>query len=111
MISKTLLTIVLGKTIIKLKLKNNKIVYVGGNTQKRKKINIYELAHKCKEWARDNDFFLRSFYDYEGAFCYISAPEWVDKINIPKTGFSSETEPEAIIEACEYILQQNKKGI
>ena len=63
----------------------------------------------CKEWARDNEFFLRSFYDYEGAFCYISAPEWVDKIDIPKTGFCSDTEPEAIFKASEWIL--NNKGI
>lgn len=73
------------------------------------KINIYELAHRCKEWARDNEFFLRSFYDYEGAFCYISAPVWVDKIEIPKTGFCSDTEPEAIFKACEWILKQVEK--
>ena len=73
------------------------------------KINIYELMHMCKEWARDNEFFLRSFYDYEGAFCYISAPEWVDKIDIPKTGFCSDTELDAVFKACEWIL--NNKGI
>lgn len=72
-------------------------------------INIYELAHRCKEWARDNEFFLRSFYDYEGAFCYISAPAWVDKIEISKTGFCSESEPEAIFQACEWILEQINK--
>lgn len=71
-------------------------------------INIYELGHICKEWARDNEFFLRSFYDYEGAFCYISAPEWVDKIEIPKTGFCSNSEPEAVFRACEYILEQKE---
>ena len=70
------------------------------------KINIYELAHKCKEWARDNEFFLRSFYDYEGAFCYISAPVWANKIDIIKTGFCSDTEPEAIFRASEWILEQ-----
>ena len=69
-------------------------------------INIYELAHKCKEWARDNEFFLRSFYDYEGAFCYISAPVWANKIDIIKTGFCSDTEPEAIFRASEWILEQ-----
>ena len=73
-------------------------------------INIYELAHKCKEWARDNDFFLRSFYDYEGAFCYISASEWTDKIDIPKTGFSSDTELEAIFKACIWIFKSLKEN-
>ena len=113
---------VLGKDISEFSITGNTLNYVVSNYETEEdgelvyidlgtNINIYELAHKCKEWARDNDFFLRSFYDYEGAFCYISAPEWVDKIDIPKTGFSSETEPESIIEACEYILQQNKKGI
>lgn len=72
-------------------------------------MNVHELAHKCKIWARDNEFFLKSFYDYEGAFCYISAPAWVDKIEIPKTRFCSETEFEAIFKACEYILEKIKE--
>ena len=75
---------------------------------RNKIMNIHEFAHRCKTWARDNYFFLRSFYDYEGAFCYISAPEWVDKIDIPKTGFSSDTEPEAIFKACEWIFKSLK---
>ena len=105
MISKTLLTVVLGKTIIKLKLKNNKIVYVGGNTQKRKKINIYELAHKCKEWAFKNN---RELYSSRG-HCYISNLNRNNPSNI--IDHYAETEIEAIIKACEYILQQIKKGI
>ena len=82
---------------------NELIICFDGYIQKW---NIHELAHKCKEWARDKDIFLRSFYDYEGAFCYISAPTWVDKIEIPKTGFCSETEPEAIFKACDWILNE-----
>lgn len=106
MISKTLLTVVLGKTIIKLKLKNNKIVYVGGNTQKRKKINIYELAHKCKEWAFKNN---RELYSSSRGHCYISNLNRNNPSNI--IDHYAETEIEAIIKACEYILQQIKKGI
>ena len=101
--------------ITKLIINGNYIEYtseVSGNPYNyitHDKINIYELAHRCKERARDNEFFLRSFYDYEGAFCYISAPVWADKIEIPKTGFCSNTEPEAIFKACEWLL--NNKGI
>lgn len=109
MISKELLTAIRNDEHIVVdldlcELKDNKIGYLLDSKQWYY-LNIYELAHKCKEWARNKDIFLRSFYDYEGAFCYISAPTCVDKIEIPKTGFCSETEVEAIIKASEYILE------
>lgn len=110
MISKELLSEVLGeKRVIldyEVSIDETEIHYGHKDIDEDGFINIYELAHKCKEWARDKDIFLRSFYDYEGAFCYISAPTWVDKIEIPKTGFCSETEVEAIIKASEWILNE-----
>ena len=111
MISKELLSEVVGLCCSVKSIRNSEVVYwfncIG--EVRESSINIYELMHMCKEWARDNEFFLRSFYDYEGAFCYISAPEWVDKIDIPKTGFCSDTELDAVFKACEWIL--NNKGI
>ena len=73
--------------------------------------NIYELAHKCKEWAVNlspNKHALSSY------------PRWGDIRNYKKTNgsyyicqhlvsgvqFEAETEPEAIFRACEWILEQ-----
>ena len=78
------------------------------------KINIYELAHLCKEWAVNlspNKHALSSY------------PRWGDIRNYKKTNgsyyicqhlvsgvqFEAETEPEAIFRACEWILEQIEK--
>ena len=78
------------------------------------KINIYELAHLCKEWAVNlspNKHALSSY------------PRWGDIRNYKKTNgsyyicqhlvsgvqFEAETEPEAIFKACEWILKQVEK--
>ncbi len=74
-------------------------------------INIYELAHKCKEWAVNlspNKHALSSY------------PRWGDIRNYKKTNgfyyicqhlvsgaqFEAETEPEAIFKACEWLLNE-----
>lgn len=57
------------------------------------KINIYELAHKCKEWAIKNDFFI--FSGYNGNYnCFV---------NHSGNRFFGDTEPEAIFKATQYI--------
>ena len=78
------------------------------------KINIYELAHKCKEWAVNlspNKHALSSY------------PRWGDIRNYKKTNgsyyicqhlvsgvqFEAETEPEAIFRACEWLLNNERK--
>jgi len=69
--------------------------------------NIYELTHKCKEWALSNveqlvwdsnttSLYLNKFscdITSEGGFYY-------------DTKFEATTELEAIFKACEWILQQ-----
>ena len=83
-------------------------------------INIYEFAFKCKEWALIRGYSLLSgrpiVRDEEGTQvfnywynCYI----WeIDENSIDsptqntKIETNSETEPEAIIKACEWILKE-----
>ena len=72
---------------------------------KEKKINIYELAHKCKVWA---------YTAIEP--CGIIASNFAEKGNaFLKTGgiddryFYANTEPEAVFKACEWILAQTKE--
>ena len=122
MISKELLSSVLGLTVVKgLELEGIVLWYngiVNINNQppyaKELNINIYELAHKCKEWAVNlspNKHALSSY------------PRWGDIRNYKKTNgsyyicqhlvsgvqFEAETEPEAIFKACEWILKQVEK--
>ena len=77
-------------------------------------VNIYEFAHKCKEWAVNlspNKHALSSY------------PRWGDIRNYKKTNgsyyvcqhlvsgvqFEAETEPEAIFRACQWILDKDSK--
>ena len=65
-------------------------------------INIYELAHKCKEWAKKKEYWAISGYD-EGYFCMLH--------DMPDNRFfNASTEIEAIFKACEYIMEQTKCG-
>ena len=68
-------------------------------------VNIYELAHKCKEWA------LKHHYKV------ISKPDnvpglWEAYVNLSLTskhGEVAESEPEAIFKACQWILTKDSK--
>ena len=66
-------------------------------------INIYELSHKCKEWAEINHgYILCSYKCGSVGNCQIMK---LDKF------FIASTEPEAIFKACQYILDnKDQKG-
>lgn len=69
-------------------------------------INIYELAHKCKEWALSKGYYLHSHIKEDNeCWCIVKSLD-----NITRQ-FSCEmdTESEAIIKACEWILKEIKK--
>lgn len=74
-----------------------------------KHFNIYELAHKCKEWAVDNHFHIYS---------KIMKDKAVAKIRKSINGkhrkntlclFVANTEPEAVFKVCQWILDNQKK--
>lgn len=74
------------------------------------KINIYELAHKCKEWAFKEGFVIRTYYFDSARFenkKMCNATVGKRKIGDVYT-FCFDTEPEAIFRACEWILEQKK---
>jgi hypothetical protein len=71
-----------------------------------KQINIYELAHKCKEWAK-----LKYFIDIDShPGCARWGAEAVSHNGKPSVFyeqvFIGRTEPEAIFKACQWILEQ-----
>lgn len=66
-------------------------------------ISIYELAHKCKEWASKRKHALSStYYPHNNCICDM------DNVTRNSKRFEGDTEPEAIFLACEWIFKQNK---
>jgi hypothetical protein len=59
-------------------------------------INIYELAHLCKEWAYNRKYSLLTKLTNKSALCEI---EDIDKTFI---GYS---EPDSIFNACEWLRE------
>jgi len=88
-------------------------------------INIYELAHKCKEWAIKNKYQMYSGITTVASeirknyfFCAIKTKvyaynkEYSNCLPMFLNNFQhiiiADTEPEAIFKACEYILKELK---
>lgn len=86
----------------------------------KRTINLYELAHLCKEWAikKDYGYIINSCTKHTKGCAQV---EWYEKNHSDKHGgyreltFYSEwfkadnnNEPEAIIKACQWIFEQNQ---
>lgn len=115
--SKELLSEVFGFKVISVHNVNaeNDIHFNGGNEEKYPyflieptTINIYELAHKCKEWAKS-----RHFIDIDS---HLSCARWGAEATshngrpsvFYEQVFIGRTEPEAIFKACEWIMGRTK---
>ena len=109
MISKELLVAVLN---IKNKIThidmsvNNRYVYCYFLTDKdylakERKVDTYELMHKCKEWALNKGYQINSWIN--GCSIFFSDTHEPYLVN-----YEAESEPEAVYKACEFIL--NNKG-
>ena len=108
MISKELLSEVLELKInlVEIDEARNKVFYYCNQFGRMTgEISTFELAHKCKEWAFDKGFVLKS-YKKQGAFSgtYHYAIDINDKI----CEWLANTEYEAIFKACEWIMEQTK---
>jgi hypothetical protein len=70
--------------------------------------NIYELAHKCKEWAFWNDYYvitkMRMPDIYRDCQKIDYGFEVYQQDNISEHSWWLDTEPEAIFKACQWIL-------
>ncbi len=104
MISTELLSKVLNfpfNSITDIQYDNNLLLYTTYSlpTHKYKEINIYELAHKCKEWAFKEGFVVQSNINNQGAYAIINDTGEIFHIQ-------ADTELKAIFKACEWILEQ-----
>lgn len=76
-------------------------------------INIYELAHKCKEWALNQGYILESLINRS---CVMGSNyEYFASVKIHKETNSmvvhnihENTEIEAVIKACQWILDNRQ---
>ena len=80
-----------------------------------KNVDINALCFTCKRWAYNQEFILDSRTTNIGV-CFMqntprSYDEGEDVVGEVHKVFHANTEPEAVIKACEYILQQTKRGI
>ena len=103
MISKELLSEVLGYKVELVKSNNGTTLYFN-KYENGDYINIHELAHKCKEWAVLKGYEIETKLYAIGTEIYSSANisygrnmgKYIDTI--------TTTEPEAIFKACQWIL-------
>ena len=103
MISKELMSEVLNLNITYIERCNNSIVYKISVYDREEEVNIYELAHKCKEWVLK-----------QGYRIIIDCSKDIELgIRILKNGrdiYSNEnkSEQQAIFKACQWILDNKE---
>ena len=113
MISKELLSEVLGKKVLYTELKYDITIDITleVNTYERYiSYNIHELAHKCKEWAHSRGYTIFSAYKYH---CYLYSVDDIlqhpDKFRVPNDfAIGTSSEPEAIFAACQWVLENKE---
>ena len=112
-ISKELLSEVLKLEVVKHSLYNElhrsfNITYMPSEDSLKSRwmpINTYEFAFKCKEWALQKGYKIQTQINSED-----KGHSHITKINNDSwaKGFFEDTEIEAIIKACEFILTKKE---
>lgn len=98
LLSKELISEVLGKEVEQERfIDSNSLTYVHNGMYFD--INVYELAHKCKEWAFKNGIEISSCIDENGGWANIRTNEFIPTV-------FAKSEQEAIFKACELIIKQ-----
>ncbi len=108
MISKELLSEVLGKEVHDVRETSVDNMYVIIYDDCWYTFNIHELAHKCKEWAfhRGVSIYCIQYKIDKGEYCvYIyDIHEETEILDTGVDDMTFTTESEAIIKACEWVL-------
>jgi hypothetical protein len=105
MISKELLSEILGRDVKEVGRNQNNIWYKfhpGGN-----EMNIYEVVHKCKEWAFNKGYIIDSAFVPKGNFTssYAIIRDRTQAMDTYKHRVNADTEAEAVVQDCEWILK------
>ena len=113
MISKELLSEVLGIEVWNIKDASTGALYVPDNAIGFEykdcmagAANIYELAHKCKEWIISKRHDVLSGGIEDGKYsCYLDSQSTENEV---LNAHYANTENEAIFLACEWIMEQKE---
>jgi hypothetical protein len=97
MISKELLSEVLKEPIQQVEINYGDIIY--SYSCEAGRINIYEFAHKCKQWAKNHGYLLYSVPD----LCIVKTFNLEHCVD-----FGLDTEIESIFRACQWILDNKE---
>ena len=110
LLSEELLSEVLGikNLVYEVSIGGTEIHYGCIKTGENGFINIYELAHKCKQWALNQEYYFSVY-----SFNFSGNTEQEHRIRLLKgnniayygNDSCSETEQEAIFKACQWILE------
>lgn len=97
---------------------DNNIYYKVKEIDILQSINVYELMHRCKEWAYAHGYDLVSTnVTSDNAetnkrkplyYCYVMDKKWcfgVDDFDKSKKEVCGFTEFEAVVKACDYIME------
>ena len=111
-ISKELLSEVLDKEVTNIKMHhiNDEYIYfdyIGKQSRivNEVSIDIYKLAHKCKEWAYFQYGIIIQSYLYNGKW----RVDILKGIEIDEFFKNIDSEPESIFKACQWLLEELKK--
>ena len=107
MISKELLSEVLNLNITYIERYNNSIIYKISVYDREEEFNIYELAHKCKEWALSKGYYLASNKYSDGGCCQYfteDSNECASCGGIKSNIIHAESEQQAVFNVCQWIL-------
>lgn len=104
MISKELLSEVLKEEVNESIILDGYIIKYSYKYLGYAEINIFELEHKCKEWAIDNGYYLTIYNDRIDVVLQKSC-KMVENI----TDGSLKYDPMLVFKACQWILDNKDK--
>ena len=73
--------------------------------------NIYELAHKCKEWALSKGYYLASNKYSDGGCCQYfteDSNECASCGGVKSIIIHAESEQQAVFDVCQWILDNKE---
>lgn len=110
MISKELLSEVLKKEIREFVIEKNELRYILkddiNDIPELYFINIYELSHKCKEWAKSKEFIIHSSPTQKIEYTAIAQHFDLNKFYYGQNQSYALSEYEAIFKLCQWILDK-----
>ena len=124
MISKELLSVIMGDKIERFRILNNIVHIYYLNDEQEYFISVYELAYRCREWAMTAGYQVSACrpivqddtgaqvinYWYKAYIFKFKLGAYHGPEQILNFDVNAKSEPEAVFKACDWILTQIKKN-